>query len=311
MTNYQNKGFESTDYFLYYKDKNNQKDEIKSTLLKRRFSFALPIKYFNSLSNSIVYDLLFITCGIQNPTNDQKSIRLFLNDQSIFGEAMIELMKQSKSFNNTLHCINHTFLNIKTYELMSTLNDEVEYNSFDDLLESYDLEFKRSLTNQCDAYKLNNKMIVMLNDCVDLTDELKETNKFISVLKNNENEEDRLLKYLHESIYAGLVYHSVFFKHVPFYIGINRIRDGVVFNQDSYSHEVMHRLINSQQIMTNYEFLLEAYEKNMSQNSQLRLKHNNQSNNIQQYQIKCLSGQIENGENSFMMQLFNFKALNY
>ena len=315
MTIYKNSGFKETDYFYLYKETiditSDQSDKIKNTLLKRRFSFSVPIKYFNALSNEIEYDLLFITCGIQNPTNDQRSIRLFLNTQSIFGEAMKELMKQSKSFNKTLHCINHTFLNIKTYELMTTLNDETQYNDFNDLLNTYDLEFKKSLTSHCDVYKLNNKMIIMLNDCLDLTDEIKETNKFITLLNNNDVEEDELLDYLHESIYSGLVYHPIFFKHSPVSIDINEINNGILLNHNSYSHDVIAQFINSNYIMSNYEFLIELYEKDMSNNTTLKFNHNNRYNNIQSHLLNFLIGRISDGKDSVIMQLFNFKAINY
>ena len=316
MTTYKNSGFKETDYFYLYKETidvtSDQLDKIKNTLLKRRFSFSVPIKYFNALSNEIEYDLLFITCGIQNPTNDQRSIRLFLKDQSIFGEPIVELMKQSKSFNKTLHCINHTFLNIKTYELMTTLNDETQYNDFNDLLNAYDLEFKKSLTSHCDVYKLNNKMIIMLNDCLDLTDEIKETNKFITLLNNNDNaEEDELLDYLHESIYSGLVYHPIFFKHLPVSIDINEINNGMLLNHNSYSHDVIAQFINSNYIMSNYEFLIELYEKDMSNNTTLKFNHNNRYNNIQSQLLNFLIGRISDGKNSVTMQLFNFKAINY
>ena len=63
--------------------------------------------------------------------------------------------------------------------------------------------------------------------------------------------------------------------------------------------------------MSNYEFLIELYEKNMSNNTTLKFKHNNRYNNIQSQQLNFLTGRISDGKDSVIMQLFNFKAINY
>lgn len=303
--------FKETDYFLFNKNENQRLEEIKNILIKRRFSFAVPIKYYNALKNSDEYNILFVTCGIQNPNNDQKSIRLFLKDDSIFGSSMVQLMKKSKSFNKTLYCINQTFLNIKTYELLTSFNDENNYSTFDELCNAYDLEFKKELTDLCDAYKINNKMIIMLNECIDLTNNLNESNKFIKILQNNLSDENSLNRYLNESIYEGLVYHNQLFDHKSYeFIITQTINDGRV-DTGSYVYYPDLDFSSNQFILTNYENLRQLYENHVKRGCNVTFRNYEAYNHRYQHKVKLVSGENGNGESSVMMQLFNFTLINF
>lgn len=303
--------FKETDYFLFNKNENQQLDEIKNILIKRRFSFAVPIKYYNALKNSDEYNILFVTCGIQNPNNDQKSIRLFLKDDSIFGSSMVQLMKESKSFNKTLHCINQTFLNIKTYELLSSFNDENNYSTFDELCNAYDLEFKKELTDACDAYKINNKMIIMLNECIDLTNNLNETNKFIKILQNNLRDEDDLNRYFNESVYEGLVYHNKLFDHKSYEFIVSQVTNNERDDTNSYIYHPNLKFSLDLPILTNYENLRQLYENQVKRGCNVIFRNYEVYKHHYQHKVKLISGENGNGKASVMMQLFNFTLINF
>lgn len=189
----------------------SSKNHILETINKRRLIFLLPIRYIEPYTMQIRYNAMIFTMGFINPKTQRRSVRSFLNKNSLLGQALNQYSRMYKSIEKSVISTNDIFLNLKLNEVMNTFFDEYVYSNIDELIHEYNLEFKQSLTSKCDLYKSDKKHIIVLNDAIDVTETLNEYNQAMTILKNlySDDEYQRSMRKFSNQLTNYVVYHTL------------------------------------------------------------------------------------------------------
>lgn len=187
------------------------KNHILETINKKRLIFLLPIRYIEPYTMQVRYDAMIFTFGFINPKTQRRSVRSFLNKNSLLGQALNQYSHMYKSIEKSVISANDIFLNLKLNEVMNTFFDEYVYSSVDELIYAYNLEFKQSLTSKCDLYKSYKKHVIVLNDAIDVTETLNEYNQTMTILKNlySDDEYQRSMRKFSNQLTNYVIYHTL------------------------------------------------------------------------------------------------------
>jgi len=192
----------------YIKCSNNQ---ILETINKRRLIFLLPIRYIEPYTTQVRYNAIIFTMGFVNPKTQRRSVRSFLNKNSLLGQALNQYSRMYKSIEKSVISANDIFLNLKLNEVLNTFFDDYVYSNVNELIHAYNLDFKQSLTSKCDLYKSDKKHIIVLNDSIDVTETLNEYNQTMIILKNlySDDEYQRSMRRFSTQLTNYVVYHTL------------------------------------------------------------------------------------------------------
>jgi len=187
------------------------KNHILEAINKRRLIFLLPIRYIEPYTMQVRYNAMIFTFGFINPKTQRRSVRSFLNKNSLLGQALNQYSHMYKSIEKSVISANDIFLNLKLNEVMNTFFDEYVYSSVDELIHAYNLDFKQSLTSKCDLYKSDKKHIIVLNDSIDVTETLNEYNQAITILKNlySDDEYQQSMRKFSNQLTNYVIYHTL------------------------------------------------------------------------------------------------------
>lgn len=252
------------------------KNHILETINKRRLIFLLPIRYIEPYTMQVRYDAMIFTFGFINPKTQRRSVRSFLNKNSLLGQALNQYSHMYKSIEKSVISANDIFLNLKLNEVMNTFFDEYVYSSIDELIHAYNLDFKQSLTSKCDLYKSDKKHIIVLNDSIDVTETLNEYNQTMTILKNlySDDEYQQSMRKFSDQLTNYVIYHTLCSRTINFqkefifltlfeFSYFNSQDDFDIQNVDQYDQEMFdtfYRKITEGHIVYDRTFFILCYE---------------------------------------------------
>lgn len=226
-------------------------DEIRDLISKRRLTFMIPIKYYNSWYNDVRFDAVMMSVGYMKPSTLQNSVRSMLNTNSSIGQAFDQYRKSYKSVDHAVKKVHDVFLNIKVYDFFNTIFDNNIYQSIDEILYRYQLEHKMKLNDQYDLYKVDKKDVIVLNEPIDLTNEFRNFERAMSRYENISNDEEyhRHFSEFYNGLLKTLVFYTVMGDlDATKFLNIRKI---IATEAYDFAHNNIRDIINDRNLLNN------------------------------------------------------------